>query len=44
MIMDGDTYDMGSVAYLRHHRQAISIARTVMYYTGHTMLVGEYGV
>eukprot|EP01031_Cornospumella_fuschlensis_P030095 gene30095-36349_t len=34
MIMHGDTYDMGAVAYLKHHRQAISIAR-------HTMLVGE---
>eukprot|EP01031_Cornospumella_fuschlensis_P026169 gene26169-31599_t len=41
MIMDGDTYDMGAVAYLKHHRQAISIARAVMYYTGHTLLVGE---
>lgn len=39
--MDGDTFDMGCVGYLTSHRQAISIARAVMYYTSHTMLVGQ---
>lgn len=41
MIMDGDTFDMGCVGYLRRHRKAISIARAVMHYTDHTMLVGQ---
>ena len=41
MIMDGDTFDMGCVGYLRRHRQAIAVARAVMYYTDHTMLVGD---
>ncbi|KAJ1438174.1 asparaginase-domain-containing protein [Ochromonadaceae sp. CCMP2298] len=39
--MDGDTFDAGSVAYLRGYRDAISIARAVMQYTSHTLLVGE---
>jgi len=41
MIMDGDTFDMGCVGYLRRHRKAIAVARAVMYYTDHTMLVGD---
>lgn len=41
MIMDGNTFDMGAVGYLRRHRKAITIARKVMFYTGHTLLVGE---
>jgi N4-(beta-N-acetylglucosaminyl)-L-asparaginase len=41
MIMDGNTFDVGSVGYIRHYRDAISIARAVMTYTGHTLLVGD---
>jgi N4-(beta-N-acetylglucosaminyl)-L-asparaginase len=41
MIMDGDSFDVGSVGYIRRYRKAISIARAVMTYTGHTMLVGD---
>lgn len=41
MIMDGNTFDMGCVAYLRYHRKAISIARAIMHYTAETMLVGD---
>jgi N4-(beta-N-acetylglucosaminyl)-L-asparaginase len=41
MIMDGNTFDMGCVGFLRRHRKAISIARAVMHYTDHTMLVGD---
>ena len=40
MIMDGDTMDVGSVGYIRKFRHAISIARYVMQYTTHTLLVG----
>lgn len=41
MIMDGSTFDVGSVGYVRNYHKAISIARSVMEYTGHTLLVGE---
>lgn len=41
MIMDGDTFDVGSVAYIRKYRDVISIARSVMTYTAHTLLVGD---
>jgi isoaspartyl peptidase/L-asparaginase-like protein (Ntn-hydrolase superfamily) len=41
MIMDGDTYDMGAVGYIRKYRDAIALARAVMWYTGHTFLVGD---
>lgn len=41
MIMDGDTMDVGSVGYIKQFRSAISIARHVMDYTTHTLLVGE---
>ncbi|XP_072041007.1 N(4)-(Beta-N-acetylglucosaminyl)-L-asparaginase-like [Amphiura filiformis] len=41
MIMDGVTHDVGSVAQLRRIKSAISVARAVMMYTKHTLLVGE---
>ncbi len=41
LIMDGDTFDMGCVGYIRKYRNVISIARAVMHYTAHTMLVGD---
>lgn len=41
MIMDGRTHDVGSVAGLKSIRNAISVARAVMNYTTHTLLVGE---
>lgn len=41
LIMDGMTFDAGSVSYIRNFRNAISIARSVMTYTGHTLLTGE---
>ncbi|XP_071787684.1 N(4)-(Beta-N-acetylglucosaminyl)-L-asparaginase-like [Asterias amurensis] len=41
MIMDGVTHDVGSVGCLRRVKSAISVARAVMNYTKHTLLVGE---
>jgi len=41
MIMDGTTMDVGSVGYIKRYRNAISLARLVMIYTDHTLLVGE---
>jgi N4-(beta-N-acetylglucosaminyl)-L-asparaginase len=41
LIMDGMTFDAGSVSYIRSFRNAISIARGVMTYTSHTLLTGE---
>ncbi|XP_026702803.1 N(4)-(beta-N-acetylglucosaminyl)-L-asparaginase [Athene cunicularia] len=41
MIMDGNTMDVGAVADLRHIKNAIGVARKVMEYTKHTLLVGE---
>lgn len=41
MIMDGRTHDVGSVANLKRIRSAISVARAVMNYTTHTLLVGD---
>ncbi|GAB1604679.1 N(4)-(Beta-N-acetylglucosaminyl)-L-asparaginase-like [Argonauta hians] len=41
MIMDGNTHSVGSVADLRRVKPAISVARAVMKYTQHTLLVGE---
>ena len=37
------TMEMGAVGGLRHVRAAISVARSVMKYTKHTLLVGEEG-
>lgn len=39
--MDGVNHDVGSVAGLRRIRDAISVARAVMNYTTHTLLVGD---
>lgn len=41
VIMDGDTHDAGAVASLKRVKNAIGVARAVMKYTKHTMLVGE---
>ncbi|XP_041379258.1 N(4)-(beta-N-acetylglucosaminyl)-L-asparaginase-like [Gigantopelta aegis] len=41
MIMDGETHDVGSVGCLRRVKSAISVARSVMEHTTHTLLVGE---
>lgn len=37
------THDVGSVGCLRRIKSAISVARAVMNYTKHTLLVGELG-
>lgn len=41
MIMDGQSFNVGSVAFLSKYRNAASIARMVLEYTTHTLLVGE---
>ncbi|KAI3321310.1 asparaginase-domain-containing protein [Xylariaceae sp. AK1471] len=41
MIMDGTTMKSGSVAALRHIKNAIGVARAVLEHTTHTMLAGE---
>ncbi|EKX47020.1 hypothetical protein GUITHDRAFT_162876 [Guillardia theta CCMP2712] len=41
MIMDGASHDMGAVGCLRNIRNAISVARSVMEHTSHSLLVGE---
>lgn len=41
MIMDGSTHDVGAVGALRGIKSAISVARHVMDYTRHTLLVGS---
>ncbi|XP_066999748.1 N(4)-(Beta-N-acetylglucosaminyl)-L-asparaginase [Anabrus simplex] len=41
MIMDGETMNMGAVGALRRVKSAISVARHVMDYTDHSMLVGD---
>lgn len=41
MIMDGPTHQAGAVAGLRRIKNAISVARAVMNYTKHTILVGD---
>lgn len=41
MIMDGKNMEVGSVAYLRRYRNAISVARHIMEYSDHTLLVGD---
>ncbi|CAM1323332.1 AGA (predicted) [Pycnogonum litorale] len=43
MIMDGNTLDVGGVGCLRRIKSAISVARHVMQYTEHTLLVGDLG-
>ncbi|XP_048506929.1 putative N(4)-(beta-N-acetylglucosaminyl)-L-asparaginase GD10667 isoform X2 [Athalia rosae] len=41
MIMDGVTMDVGAVGGLRRIKNAISLARKVLDYTKHTLLVGD---
>ena len=41
LIMDGQSMNAGSVAYIRKYRDAITMARHVIDYSTHTMLVGE---
>ncbi|KID77804.1 N(4)-(Beta-N-acetylglucosaminyl)-L-asparaginase [Metarhizium brunneum] len=41
MIMDGNTLNVGAVGALRRVKHAIAVARHVLEYTGHTMLVGD---
>ncbi|XP_006834482.1 PREDICTED: N(4)-(beta-N-acetylglucosaminyl)-L-asparaginase-like isoform X2 [Chrysochloris asiatica] len=41
MIMDGTTMDVGAVGALRRIKNAIGVARKVLEYTTHTLLVGE---
>lgn len=41
LIMDGVTMDVGSVGFIGKFRNAIQLARAVMDYTTHTLLVGE---
>jgi N4-(beta-N-acetylglucosaminyl)-L-asparaginase len=41
MIMDGPSHSAGAVAGLRRIKNAISVARAVMNYTKHTLLVGD---
>ncbi|KAK7097116.1 hypothetical protein V1264_004139 [Littorina saxatilis] len=41
MIMNGDTFEVGSVGDLRRVKDAIGVARAVMDYTQHTLLAGE---
>jgi isoaspartyl peptidase/L-asparaginase-like protein (Ntn-hydrolase superfamily) len=41
LIMDGTTMRAGSVGYLRKYRDAVSLARQVLEYTDHTLLVGQ---
>ncbi|XP_030001976.1 N(4)-(beta-N-acetylglucosaminyl)-L-asparaginase-like [Sphaeramia orbicularis] len=41
MIMNGDTMEVGAVGDLKRIKNAVGVARAVMEYTSHTMLVGE---
>ncbi|VDI28837.1 Hypothetical predicted protein [Mytilus galloprovincialis] len=41
MIMDGKTMDVGAVGCLTNTKSAIAVAKAVMKYTKHTLLVGE---
>eukprot|EP00960_Hanusia_phi_P059660 764245-Hanusia_phi.AAC.2 len=41
MILDGSSHDMGAVGCLRNVRHAISVARSVMEHTSHSLLVGD---
>lgn len=41
MIMDGSTHNAGSVAGLKRVKNGISVARAIMNYTKHTLLVGD---
>ncbi|XP_036419646.1 N(4)-(beta-N-acetylglucosaminyl)-L-asparaginase-like [Colossoma macropomum] len=41
MIMNGNTMEVGAVANLHRVKKAVDVARAVMDYTDHTLLVGE---
>jgi len=41
MIMDGKTMNIGAVAALREIKDAISVAKHVLYNTKHTLIVGD---
>jgi N4-(beta-N-acetylglucosaminyl)-L-asparaginase len=41
MIMDGNTMDVGSVGFVSKFRSVSKLARAVMEYTSHTLLVGN---
>ena len=41
LIMDGSTMDAGSVGFVRSYRNVIALARYVLTYTEHTLVVGE---
>jgi N4-(beta-N-acetylglucosaminyl)-L-asparaginase len=41
LVMDGLTHNAGSVAGMKRIKNAISVARAVMNYTRHTLLIGE---
>ena len=41
MMMDGNTLNVGAVGALRRVKEAVAVARHVLEYTEHTMLVGE---
>eukprot|EP00794_Sanderia_malayensis_P005436 gene5436-6115_t len=43
MIMDGKRHAVGAVGCLRRIKSAISVARSVMEHTTHTLLIGEEG-
>lgn len=38
------THSVGSVAGLRRVKDAIAVARAVMDYSKHTLLIGDYGI
>ena len=39
-----ETHDVGSVGCIRNIKSAISVARSVLEHTGHTLLVGDQGM
>ena len=41
MVMDGQSFDVGAVAFLSKYRSAARVARLVMEHTSHSLLVGE---
>lgn len=42
-LISSNTMEVGAVADLRHVKNAIGVARKVIEYTKHTLLVGESG-
>ena len=42
-LCNSETHDVGSVGCLKNIRSAISVARSVMEHTDHTLLVGDDG-